>query len=217
MGSPAKCRMLKMAIADIIVEVDAYLARLQHARKLLLAPFPQSRLKHTQPETPKTKLETSASSVSEKTPVLQTKTKARRSSSQKSRASSPQAELFPAQPAEASVPPQAQPETIAPPMVEKIILPASGRKRTAIRPVRPRPTPVPSSAKAGQTRPAIALAGSVSSRIVVVPAQQAKKEREEAAHVEVKRPRVSIAGLSGRRAFDALFNDDQTPPDSSEK
>lgn len=217
MGRPGKCRMLKMAIADIIVEVDAYLERLHHARTLLLAPLTQSRSKHTQPETPKTKLETSAPSVSEKTSVLPTKSKVRRSSSQMSLALNAPAIQSSIVLPEAPVPPEAMAEATAPAAVEKIVLPASGRKRTAIRPARPRPAAVTPSPKAGQPRPAIALSGSVSSRIVVVPAQQAKKEREDAAHVEVKRPRVSIAGLSGRRAFDALFNDDQTSSDSSEK
>jgi hypothetical protein len=34
-----------------------------------------------------------------------------------------------------------------------------------------------------------------------------RREREQAAHSEVRRPRKVTSGLSGRRAFEALFPD----------
>ena len=64
-------------------------------------------------------------------------------------------------------------------------------------------------------KPAIALAGRVNTKIVVVSAEQLQRERERAAPPEVRRPRVPAAGLSGRRAFDALFSDPTDPSEGS--
>jgi hypothetical protein len=57
------------------------------------------------------------------------------------------------------------------------------------------------------SKPAIALGGPVHSRIVVVSAEQAQRELERAAQSEVRRPRVPATGLTGKLAFEALFND----------
>ena len=57
------------------------------------------------------------------------------------------------------------------------------------------------------SKPAIALAGPVHSKIVVVSAEQAQRERERAARSAVQHPRVPAIGLTGRAAFEALFND----------
>ena len=54
-------------------------------------------------------------------------------------------------------------------------------------------------------KPAIALAGHSGARIVVVPADEVRRERERAAQPEVRRPRVPASGLTGRLAFEALF------------
>lgn len=56
-------------------------------------------------------------------------------------------------------------------------------------------------------KPAIALAGRVPSKIVVVSAEQAQRERDRAAQSVVQRPRLPAIGLTGRAAFEALFND----------
>jgi hypothetical protein len=76
---------------------------------------------------------------------------------------------------------------------------------TSIRSVRLRT----SKSKAGTTpdaaKPAIALAGPAGAKIVVVPAEQVRRERERAAQPEVRRPRVPSSGLTGRLAFEALF------------
>lgn len=45
----------------------------------------------------------------------------------------------------------------------------------------------------------------MSSRVLVVPAEDVKRERDRAAHSEVRRPRVPATGLTGRLAFEALF------------
>jgi hypothetical protein len=56
-------------------------------------------------------------------------------------------------------------------------------------------------------KPATALGGSLPSRVVVVSAEELKRERERAANSEPRRPRMPAAGLSGRLAFEALFKD----------
>jgi len=62
-----------------------------------------------------------------------------------------------------------------------------------------------SGTKLDAAKPAIALAGAAGAKIVVVPAEQVRREREQAARPEVRRPRVPASGLTGRLAFEALF------------
>jgi hypothetical protein len=54
-------------------------------------------------------------------------------------------------------------------------------------------------------KPAIALASPAGAKIVVVPAEQVRRERDQAAQPEVRRPRVPASGRTGRLAFEALF------------
>jgi hypothetical protein len=61
--------------------------------------------------------------------------------------------------------------------------------------------------RAPSPKPAIALAGPMNAKIVVVSAAQAQREREEATRPLPQKPRVPATGLSGRRAFEALFGD----------
>lgn len=63
-------------------------------------------------------------------------------------------------------------------------------------------------------KPAIALAGRFSSKIVVVSAEQAQRERERAAQSVVQRPHLRAIGLTGRAAFEALFNHGSDTPKS---
>ncbi len=77
--------------------------------------------------------------------------------------------------------------------------------RALVRSVRHR-TPKPAlEPKPDPAKPAIALAGPQGAKIVVVPAEQVRREGEEAAQPEVRRPRVPASGLTGRLAFEALF------------
>lgn len=86
-------------------------------------------------------------------------------------------------------------------------LPAPDRKtsltRTAGRPVTKRAF----GTALEYSKPEIAVAGRLHSKIVVVSAEQAQRERERAAQPAVQRPRVPAIGLTGRAAFEALFND----------
>lgn len=83
-------------------------------------------------------------------------------------------------------------------------LPSKG-SRTSIRSVRHRTPKSNAGAKPDDPKPAIALAGPTNAKIVVVPAEQVRREREQAAQPEVRRPRVPASGLTGRLAFEALF------------
>jgi hypothetical protein len=83
-------------------------------------------------------------------------------------------------------------------------LPSKG-PRGSIRSVRFRSPKSNPSTKPDAAKPAIALAGPAGARIVVVPAEQVRREREQALQRRVPRPRVRGAGLTGRLAFEALF------------
>jgi hypothetical protein len=61
--------------------------------------------------------------------------------------------------------------------------------------------------KSEKIKPATALASATSSKVVVVSAEELKRERELAANADVRRPRLPAAGLRGRPAFEALFRD----------
>ena len=57
------------------------------------------------------------------------------------------------------------------------------------------------------SKPAIALAYPAHSKIVVVSAEQAQRERERLAQSGAQRHRRPAIGLTGKAAFEALFND----------
>ena len=61
--------------------------------------------------------------------------------------------------------------------------------------------------KPEKIKPATALTGPMPPRVVVVSAEEVKRERDRAAHSEVRRHRMPATGLSGRLAFEALFKD----------
>jgi len=95
-----------------------------------------------------------------------------------------------------------EPESTIPQSVVIKRLPAKG-SRTSIRSVRHRTPKSNPAATPDAPKPAIALAGPRDARIVVVPAEQVRRER--AAQPEVQRPRVPASCLTGRLAFEALF------------
>jgi hypothetical protein len=66
-------------------------------------------------------------------------------------------------------------------------------------------------------KPAIALAGPMNAKIVVVSAEQVQRERAQTAHPAIRRPRPPASGPSGRRAFEALFGDQTDPARASEQ
>jgi hypothetical protein len=71
------------------------------------------------------------------------------------------------------------------------------------------------STKPEAIKPAIALAGPLNTKIVVVSAEQVQREREQTAHPVALRRRTPPAGLSGRMAFEALFANQTDRPKTS--
>jgi len=212
-----------MPVAEILREIDAHISCLRAARELLAAPWPKVQPARARRKNGKVKAtkKTSGSAIK---PVIQTnKSRSNRVIIQSERANKP---------VESVVPPVG---AFAPSTLDSnqrpIVVKEPSLQQTADRAV---PTPrkprrvkesvhriihQPSSrSKPASVKPAVALAGSVSSRIVVVSAEQARQEREKnrAAQSVVPRPRVPASGLSGRLAFEALFKDATDPSKSSD-
>ena len=201
-----------MPITEIIHEIDAYLSRLRQARELLsgrLAEAPHTELpsrgkkalvKRARPAMSSTRKAGGNKSRS-KRPVAHPKGKKRLGEP----AAGVSSALVP-MPQRLEQPATVQPENTTPQNVAITRLPASRRirsyrsdgNRTANWAMRTKSTPI---------QPAIALAGPTNARIVVVSADQVQRERAQAAQPAIRRPRISASGLSGRRAFEALFAD----------
>jgi hypothetical protein len=198
-----------MPLAEIIDEIDAYLSRLRQARELLLdrrTEAPKKRAPRRKRVTPRQADPASSRS--------------RRAGKNKSRSNHPVAHLkrrterveisarvaisATQHASDLEQPAIAQPERSIPQTVVVKRFPSKA-PNTSIRSVHPR-TP---KSNAGTTpdgaKPAIALAGPAGAKIVVVPAEQVRRERERAAQPEIRRPRVPASGLTGRLAFEALF------------
>jgi hypothetical protein len=196
-----------MPLEEIINEIDAYLSRLRHARKLLLDQRTEAPQKRVPPRKGKARIRqadpiSSRKSRADKTASnhsvarLKTGTKRVDTDDQVSSAATDHA-------LDSEQPMIAEPERgISQTLVVKK-LPSKG-PRSSIRSMGYR-TPKPAALKPDGAKPAIALAGPTSTKIVVVPAEQVRRERERAAHPKVGRPHVPSSGLTGRLAFEALF------------
>ena len=202
-------RMSVMPITEIIKEIDAYLSCLCQARELLLdrrAEAPQKRVHRRKRKVTPGQADSTSSGR-------------RRAGRNKSRSNHPLAHLnkeserieisAPAPssttpPATHVEPPTAPPERVIPQSVIVKRLPSKG-PRTSIRSVRLRTSKSNPGTKPDAAKPAIALAGAAGAKIVVVPAEQVRREREQASRPEMRRPRVPASGLAGRLAFEALF------------
>lgn len=200
-----------MTIAEIINEIDAYLLCLRHARDILLAPMTEGRRereshrrvvkasKTGRPFSSKPRIRAKESRFDRKVAPALTLEQRVDSVSRVRGSVAPQAAVL-TQPPVAVTPQKPQQD------VPIEWLPSSDRQmsstRTASRPVTKR-----AFGPILENKPAIALAGPVHSKILVVSAEQAQRERERAAQSEVRRPRVPATGLTGKLAFEALFND----------
>ena len=199
-----------MPLDGIIDEIDAYLSRLRQARELLL----DQRTEAPQKGVPRRKRKVAPR---EADPAS---SRGRRADKNKSRSNhsaahlnkgterveiSAQVPISATQHAsdleQAAVPP---PERAIPQSVVVKRFPSKALS-TSIRSVRHRTPKSNAGAKPDAAKPAIALAGPGGAKIVVVPAEQVRREREQAAQPEVRRPRVPASGLTGRLAFEALF------------
>jgi hypothetical protein len=201
--------MTVMPITEIINEIDAYLSRLRQARELLL----DRKTEAPQKGAPRPK----SVAPRQADPIF---SQGRRADKNKSRSNHPMAHLKKeTERVEASAavasditpnasdserPPIAQPERALPQSVAVRRLPSKG-PNTSIRSVRYRNPKSNAGSKPDAEKPAIALAGPAGAKIVVVPAEQLRRERERASQAAVPQPRKSWSGLTGRLAFEALF------------
>jgi hypothetical protein len=208
-----------MSIAAVIHEIDAYLLVLRRARSVLTAPFSEARparpakRKKVVRDRKKPNLPTTEKIPNRKLRSSQSVTE----SNLEGPGPSPSVpSSLTHQPSDTK--PPLRPTTEAVPAVVEGgdgLRPASttpSKKRvnsTGARSAISRKLRVPS------TKPAIALAGPMNAKIVVVSAAQAQREREEATRPSPQKTRVPTSGLSGRRAFEALFADLSDPPKNS--
>ena len=200
-----------MPIAEIIAEIDTYLARLRQARELLSGHRAKSSPKRVPPSNGR--------------PYSSSR---RRGDEQKSRSEQAVAPLkramkrvdvsvpVPSAPVPAAEnkhasgsnhPPMTQPERAKIEQSNVATRVPSRWRSSKVRSVSHRTPKAVLGTKLDAIKPAIALAGSVGTKIVVVSAEQMRRERERAVPSEVRQPRKVTSGLSGRRAFEALFPD----------
>jgi hypothetical protein len=198
-----------MPVEEILNEIDAYLSRLRDARKLLLdrgTGAPQKRVSRRKGKARVRQADPVSSSKSRadenktvpKHSVTRLKKGTKRvdTDAQISSAATDHA-------LDSEQPVIAQPERTMPQTIVVKKLPSKG-PRSSIRSMGHR-TPKPAALKPDGAKPAIALAGPMSTKIVVVPAEQVRQEREREAQPKVRRPHARASGLTGRLAFEALF------------
>jgi hypothetical protein len=202
--------MAVMPLDEIVNEIDSYLSRLRQARELLLdrrTKAPQKRVHRRKRKVTPGQADPASS-------------RRRRAEKNKSRSNhlvahlnggiehferSAQVPSSVTHHASQLVQPAiAQPERVIPRSVIVKRLPSKGQG-TPIRSVPHRTPKSNPGTKPDAVKPAIALAGPAGAKIVVVPAEQVRRERERATHPEVRQPRVPDSGLTGKLAFEALF------------
>lgn len=209
-----------MPIADIINEIDAHLSRLCQARELLSGGMAKAAKK----KLPRRKRKVLVRQVD---PAFST---TRRSDKNKSRSKSSidhpkgqkelgnaAAQVSSAAPLQASHTEQStivepQPTTQQSVLITRL---PSRRRFNPTRSVRHRTAKAVSGTNKDGVKPAIALAGRMDTKVVVVSAEQARREREQAAQPAVRRPSRPISSLSGKSAFEALFGDAGDRPKTS--
>jgi hypothetical protein len=205
-----------MPIAEIINEIDAYLSRLRQARELLsdrITEAPQKRVprrkrkvlvRQTDPGfSARRRADENKSTSNHAVAHLNEVAKRIDASAQIPRAVVDSA-------LDSEKPEMIEPERAIPQSVVIRKLPAK-EPRTSLRSLRYQTGKPALSTQLNKIKPPIALAGSMSSRVVVVSAEQVQREREQAAQPAVRRPPTPSSGLSGRLAFEALFKDETDP------
>lgn len=207
-----------MSIAEIVDEIDAYLSLLRTARDFLTGPVDEARLKHSPRGHEGVKLSRKQSPSHGKTPLSKLKSRSTDHESErkakrrrfKSVVSGPG--VLPPKAAVADKAPVSAAAQIPPQAADGCVLPPPGSSAPIKRVRRSAPKAMIHKEPVA-IRPAIALAGRLKAGVVVVPAEQVRREREEAARLPVLRRRVPAYG--GRLAFEALFNDEPNSPKTS--
>jgi len=198
-----------MAITDIVEEIDAYLARLREARNLLSTPATKARRQRAPHSATTGEVTKGVPSAPGPRRVPQKKSRPKGAVPKEQIADKRNDPLAKLRGLDARPTVDHEPTvvvSVAPrprPGIEKETF-SSPIKSTPRRTVRQAFSRKPETAK-----PAIALSGAMSSKIVVVSPAEAQRERERAA-AEVKRPPASPVRLNGRQAFEALFKDGPT-------
>lgn len=204
-----------MPIAEIVKEIDAYLSRLIQARELLVDLMTESSQKRLPRRKKNVLVRQAETTISSRRRSAKNKSLSNHLVAHRNQVSVPgdaTARTPGATPDQALHMEQSaivQPKRALEQSMVITRLPAS--RRSSIRSVRHRPAKPAVATKPDAIKPAIALAGPMSAKIVVVSAEQVQRERERAAHPEVRRPQVRTSGLSGRRAFEALFDAENNP------
>jgi len=211
-----------MAIADIIKEIDAYVLSLRHARELLAPQTPEAGHKESDDRNRKLNAKKRAPALSSKPRIPENKSRVShpptlRSILDKPVESVPRMHESLARQAAKSGQPVIAPADLAPPQNGHQEVLSSVATNASIKPVRSTHVKPALGTRANHVKPAVALAGSMNSRIVVVSAQEVQRERDQAAQSQVRRPRVPSVGQTGRRAFEALFRDENEPLKASDR
>jgi len=202
-----------MNIAEILNEIDAYLLCLRQARELLLAPITEARRERESRRKRVVRVSKTGQPLPSKPRIRENKSRFGRIVAP---APTPTQQLDSVSRVRGSVGPQAAvpeqiPVAVTAPKPQQDVrierLAASNQRMSSTRTVRRPATKRAFGTILEKSKPAIALAGPVHSKIVVVSAEQAQRERERAAQSEVRRPRPPATGLTGKLAFEALFND----------
>jgi hypothetical protein len=202
-----------MSIAEIIKEIDAYVVRLRNARDLLLPPMTEARRKGDLRRNRAVVANKRGRSPSSTVRIIEDESRFDRTTTPmatpKQQVDSPsRVRSFVApQAATTREPPVAVPAQATQQDARAERIPAPNRKISSTRTERRPVTKRAFGTALEYSKPAISLAGRVHSKIVVVSAEQAQQEREREAQPTVQRPRVPRIGLTGRAAFEALFND----------
>jgi hypothetical protein len=202
-----------MAIADIVQEIDAYIARLRQARELLAASLTGELRARESYTTKQIAPEQTAPTPSAKRRTAEARSRSKAAERKIEAAAIP---IDPGSEQLSPVAPQAveeQQPLIAPTAPAPVETPeraklATPRRRTSSRGVR-----AVSKANREPVKPTNALSSSMASKIVAVSAAELQRERERAAQSVAVRPKVSWTGQTGRLAFEALFKNE---PDSSQ-
>ena len=199
-----------MSIAEIIKEIDAYLVCLRNARDLLLAPNREARRKSEPRRKTAVRVSKTGRPLSNKPQIRELESRFDRMvapvTTPRQRVDSP-SRVRDSVVAQTAV--RKPPVEVAPQNPQQDIrierLPAPDRQISSIRTVRRPIKKRTLGSTLEYSKPAIALAGPANSKIVVVSAEQVQRER--AAQSALRRSRVPLIGLTGKAAFDVLFND----------
>ena len=204
-----------MAIADIVQEIDAYIARLRQARDLLAASLTGELRARESYTTKQIASEETAPTLSGKRRTADARSRSKAAGRKVEAAERPSdsgsEQLSPVAPQAVEeqqpliVPTAPAPVPVETPERAKLALP---RRRTSSRGVR-----AVSKANREPVKPTNALSSSMAPKIVAVSAAELQRERERAAQSVAVRPKVSWTGQTGRLAFEALFKNE---PDNSQ-